>query len=149
MVVRLAYQMLNARKLLSNSSGTFLLYKTLNSTLTLSGPTSTLHVQASGSVNQREAADRGHFTQLEETSRCIRGTGHQHVCRFLITQCVSAGVFFPHRGLSARTTPGKRELFARGLTQTWKAPESFGVYNLEETQKEKMPLSSLWKTCPN
>lgn len=79
--------------------------------MTLSGPTATLYVQASGSFNQRETADRRHVTQPEETSRCFRGIGHQLLCGFhVVPQSVSAGVV-PCRGLPAWTQPGKRKLF--------------------------------------
>lgn len=102
------------------------MYKTLNFTITPSGPASTLYVQAGGSAEQREAADRGHFTQPEAAGRCLRGTGHQHVCRVhVVTQSVAAGVF-PCRGLPSWTKPGRRKLFTRGLTIHGKPLKAWG-----------------------
>lgn len=135
LTVRFAFQMLNVRKLLSTSSDTSLC-KALSLPVTLSGPAPTLYVQAGRSVKQREAADRGHVTQPEETGRCLRGAGHQHVCGVhVVSHSVSARIF-PCRGLPSWTKSGRRRLFISGLACTRKVPESFEAHSLEETQKD-------------
>ena len=130
-MVRFAFQMLNVRKLLSTSSDTVPLSKALNLPLTLPGPAPTLHVQAGGSVKQREAADGGHATQPEETGRRLGGAGQQHVCELhVVSHSVSARVF-PGRGLPSWTKSGRRRLFTRGLTCTQKVPEGFEAHSLQ------------------
>ena len=130
-MVRFAFQMLNVRKLLSTSSDTVPLSKALNLPLTLPGPAPTLHVQAGGSVKQREAADGGYATQPEETGRRLGGAGQQHVCGLhVVSHSVSARVF-PGRGLPSWTKSGRRGLFTRGLTCTQQVPEGFEAQGLQ------------------
>lgn len=90
--------------------------KTLIFTLTLSGPTSTVHVQTGRGADQREAPDRGLFAQPEAASGCFRGTGHQQLSQLLaLDQCVAAGLL-RGRGRSRRAHPGQRNLFTMALT---------------------------------